>query len=401
MKISLPKFARIRGRWLRRIGTPRLRPNRLPQYYLLHSLATLPPLAAGFCLYGWHALLVLTLVMLSTTLAMLLWQRIGARGASLHWSHTLWLALLLTMILPPHLTVTAPHDLPATTPLWPLAPAAGFLLVILLWATGGIGTARIHPLLITYLLLAAGFPNALSPRLILHPSRIFTGNLADVPPASATRQQSHEPWISLASVSEHDALSVTAPASQRLLEYTRGRPMHRAPVLMEAMLRDQMPPLENLVIGGHPGPIGASSAFAIIIGGLFLLYRGLIDYRIPLIIVLVSFTGFAFLPTLLLPGAQADWASALTFASYELMASPILLMAFFIATVPSICPAGGAARIVFALIVAILTIVCQFYLSVAYAPYLALALAQTLAPSLEQRFPRQNANTILPPKNRL
>jgi len=29
-------------------------------------------------------------------------------------------------------------------------------------------------------------------------------------------------------------------------------------------VRDAMPPMEDLVVGGHPGPIGASSAIAVI-----------------------------------------------------------------------------------------------------------------------------------------
>ena len=52
---------------------------------------------------------------------------------------------------------------------------------------------------------------------------------------------------------------------------------------MLELLRDRMPPLEDLIVGGQPAPVGLGSGVAVIIGGLFLLYRGLIDFRIPLL----------------------------------------------------------------------------------------------------------------------
>jgi electron transport complex protein RnfD len=151
-----------------------------------------------------------------------------------------------------------------------------------------------------------------------------------------------------------------------------------------------MPPLEDFVIGGHPGPIGASSAIAVIVGGLILLYFGLIDYRVPLIILTVAFAGFGVLPALVMQGAQVDWEASVTFANYEIMASPLLLVAIFLATHHEICPASHKARGVFALLTGMLTVACQLYLSVAYGPYIALALAALLTSWLQQRFEPSN-----------
>jgi electron transport complex protein RnfD len=215
---------------------------------------------------------------------------------------------------------------------------------------------------------------------------MFTGDLANLPMPGTQTATPEQPWISLSAKSSHDAMYVDKPASQRLTQYTRDWPRQRAPMAMEAMLRDHMPPLENLVVGGHPGPIGAGSAIAVIVGGLFLLYRGLIDYRVPLIIVLVAFAGFAALPTLLMPGAHVDWASGITFASYQIMASPLLLMAFFIAGSRSICPAGAKATTVFAMVVGTLAVLAQLYVSAAYGAYVAIAFAAILGPWIGERF---------------
>ena len=46
---------------------------------------------------------VIALLLISTWLAMLVWRRIGARGEQLRMAHGMWLALLLSLMLPAHL----------------------------------------------------------------------------------------------------------------------------------------------------------------------------------------------------------------------------------------------------------------------------------------------------------
>ena len=118
-----------------------------------------------------------------------------------------------------------------------------------------------------------------------------------------------------------------------------------------------MPPLEDLIVGGAPGPIGTSSAIAVIIGGMFLMYRGVIDYRVPLLIFLAALISLLVLPVpvaikettrswhwLAMRDPDVTLPVVFTFANYELMASPLLFVAFFLATEPSVRPmprAGG------------------------------------------------------------
>ena len=87
------------------------------------------------------------------------------------------------------------------------------------------------------------------------------------------------------------------PASEVLTRYTSGREQPpRGWLSLQSLLLDKLPPLEDLIVGGHPGPFGTSSAIAVIIGGLMLLYRGLIDFRIPLLILLAAFAALLVLP---------------------------------------------------------------------------------------------------------
>jgi Na+-translocating ferredoxin:NAD+ oxidoreductase RnfD subunit len=131
---------------------------------------------------------------------------------------------------------------------------------------------------------------------------------------------------------------------------------------------------------------------------LFLLYRGLIDFRIPLFILLVEFAALLILPTPVILSDQAKWhwiisrqpevgwATGITFVNYELMASPSLFMAFFLATNASVRPMSRRAQVIFAIIAGAGTAALQLYMSVSVGPYLALLLASLLTPALDMWF---------------
>ena len=77
---------------------------------------------------------------------------------------------------------------------------------------------------------------------------------------------------------------------------------------LESLLRDELPPLEDLIIGGQPGPIGGTCAVAIIIGGLFLLYRGIIDFRVPVCVFAGALLALLSLPIpILIRDNGPDW----------------------------------------------------------------------------------------------
>lgn len=361
--------------------------QRLTHFYLLHIVGAIFPLTAALLLYGWRSAALVCLALLSTIIATWIWQRIGKRGPCLHLAHALWLALLLAMMLPAQLFSW--HELPTANPFadpWAIVPGAAFLLVFLLWLIGGVGFSRVHPLLLTYLMLVILFGDSLDGRAVLQRPWAARGDilLPTAPPAS------DDGWIiqrQPAGASQAFIYDETAP--QRLTAYTRARKPQRGDwITLDSLLRDSMPPLEDLVIGGHPGPLGTSSAIAVIIGGLFLLYKGLIDYRIPLLLILTAYVAFLVLPVpvvvtpdsaqwrpLITPRAHQDIATILTFANYETLASPLLFAAFFLATSPSVSPSNPRRRKYFAIFAGLLAAGCQLYLSCSFGAYLAVLLA--------------------------
>ena len=104
-------------------------------------------------------------------------------------------------------------------------------------------------------------------------------------------------------------------------------------------LFDELPDPDVILV-----PVGLGSGVAVIVGGLFLLYRGVIDFRIPALVIATAFIAMLVLPIptvitetganwrwLALRETDVRWETAVTFVNYEMMASPILFVAFFLA----------------------------------------------------------------------
>jgi Na+-translocating ferredoxin:NAD+ oxidoreductase RnfD subunit len=83
---------------------------------------------------------------------------------------------------------------------------------------------------------------------------------------------------------------------------------------------------------------------------------------------------------------DVDWGTALTFVHYEIMASPLLFTALFLAPDASIRPMTRSARTVYAVTAGLLAAPAMLYVSVSVGPYLALFAASLLSPLLDRWF---------------
>lgn len=367
------------------------------RYYAQHFQGAVFPVAAGLLLYGWRALVVIAVVVASAAAATLVWRQVGRRGRDLSVPHTMWLALVLALMLPAHLATRA--DLASLRGAFWLLPAAGVLLSAVLWLLRGAAGSALHPAVVAYLLLVPLCEPLLAPQLILHRDHLVFGDVLDAP-ASADHV-STEPWWYRRGTGQGERHAIRArPASEALLSYTWGGDVpERGALLLQGLLRERVAPLEDLVMAGNPGPIGMGSVIFVIIGGLFLLYRGVIDYRIPLLVALVAFVALLVLPVpvsisehgprwawLALREPSVGWAVGITFANYELAASPLLFVAFFLATNPAARPMTRRGRVAFAMTIGLLAAALQLYVSVSWGPYLALLMAGLLTPVADRLF---------------
>jgi Na+-translocating ferredoxin:NAD+ oxidoreductase RnfD subunit len=360
------------------------------RYYLTHVFGALFPLSAGLLIFGWRAGASVLVVVLSTLLAGVVWRRIGSRGRPLRPVQLLWLGMVLALMMPASLLHNGGGNAP-----WPLLPAAGLLLVMVCWALGSAGSGRAHPVVVVYLLLSLGWPIVRHSDLLLQHNRLLVGDLLSAPATEEPRSP-QDAWRRRSIDPANDALRITPP-TQTLLKFTQ---TERAPdgtgVSLDTLLRDYLPPLEDMVLGAAPGGIGMTSAIAVVVGGLFLLFRGLIDYRIPLLIVLSAWVALLALPVPAglqqpiawhwFPGhlPHVGWAMGVTLANYQLLSSPLLFTAFFLAGSPTVRPLTRRGRAAYALLVGVLSAGLQVYASVTLGSCAALLIVGLFSPLLDR-----------------
>lgn len=363
----------------------------------LHWFGGIFPVAAGLAFYGWRAGVVIVGVLLSVLVSTWAWRQIGRRGYQLRYDHNLWMGLLLALLLPAHLASglsSRLNGIETGEPLWLILPSAGLLVVMFNWLLGGIGSGRIHPVMLTFLLLQVCFLPDLVPHAVLERDNLISGDILNVERPVGVPVQSKEPWHELRPSPTREAIW-REPASQRLVFFTTG--LEGGWQNIEGLIRDRMPPLEDLIIGGQPAPIGMASALAVIIGGLFLLYRGVIEWRIPLLMIVGAYLTMLILPVpvvitdvgpvrrwLYAMEIGVGWATAVTFVNYQILAGPLLFVALFVATAPTIRPTTRRGSALFGLLAGILAGVFQLYASVSFGACLAVLLVSAITPWLDR-----------------
>lgn len=112
----------------------------------------------------------------------------------------------------------------------------------------------------------------------------------------------------------------------------------------------EMPSLFDVFVGNVAGCIGEVSALLLILGGAYLLWRGVITWRVPTVYI-----GTVAVLTFLFSGFD----SALTL--YHVFAGGLMLGAFFMATDYASTPINPRGQLVFALGCGVITTVVRFY----------------------------------------
>ncbi|MDD2212108.1 MAG: RnfABCDGE type electron transport complex subunit D [Clostridia bacterium] len=162
--------------------------------------------------------------------------------------------------------------LPATLPLWMAAVGAGTAIIIGKQLFGGLGNNIFNPALVGRAVLLASWPVAMT---------TWTTSL--------------------------DGVTTATPLG-----------------MLKGGMVEQLPSLWQLFTGNVGGSLGETCALALIIGALYLLYKGHINWRIPF-----SYLGTVFVLTALLGAFKGE---GLWYPCYHLLAGGLLLGAFFMAT---------------------------------------------------------------------
>jgi len=252
-------------------------------------IALLPATLASIYFFRFGAVKVILLAIISAVITEAVIQKIRKQEVTIND----WSAVVTGLLLA--------FNLPATAPWWLPVIGSVFAIAVVKQAFGGVGHNFMNPALAARAMLLASWPVQMTN------------------------------WVTPGP----DAVSTATPLA--LISGTEG-------------VVENLPSLTNLLIGNIGGCIGETSAIFLIIGGIYLVYRGVITPKVPVIYI----STVAVL-TFILGGFD------LYYMIYQVFAGGLMLGAIYMATDYASSPVTPKGQIVFALGCGILTSLIRLY----------------------------------------
>ena len=199
----------------------------------------------------------------------------------------------------------------------------------------------------------------------------------------------------------HGAVRSDDPSG--LLRRFEGLTFAEGTAQLDSYLAEYLPDLENCLLGATQGCLGATSAVALVLAGLYLMYRGYLHWQLPVMFI-VAFYGAA----LVLPLSVCDQAAgqdvlclsmtaqgpgvAFTYANYHLLTGTLLLGAFVLTADTTSRPLTKRGKIAFGGLAGFLSIVLRLYTAVPL-PACAAVLVMNTFVALTDRIGRRRSGT--------
>ncbi|MDO5037607.1 MAG: RnfABCDGE type electron transport complex subunit D [Tissierellia bacterium] len=221
-------------------------------------------------------------------------------------------------------------NVPANTPFWMVAGGSIFAMVFVKECFGGIGGNFVNPALAARAMLMASWPDLMT-------------NYS--PPGGLV-----------------DGVAYATPLS----------------IIKDGSNLDALPSLSQMFIGDVGGVIGETSAILLLVGALYLVVRKVIDWKVPLIYIVVT---AVMLPILGLPT---------DLIAYEILGGGLILGACFMATDYSSTPATQKGKIIFAVGCGILTAIMRIHGNMAEGVSYSILLMNVATPVID-RFTKTKA----------
>ena len=204
-------------------------------------------------------------------------------------------------------------NVPASLPWWMCILGSVFAIIVVKMLFGGIGNNFMNPALAARAFLLASFPVAMTAWTKTGVNWVSSGNI--------------------------DAYTTATPLS-----------FLKNGVEGISSLTNNGISLTDMMIGNIGGCIGETSAILILIGGLYLMYKGIINYVIP-----VFYIGTVFILSFILGGFN------LNFAIYQLLAGGLMIGAFFMLTDYTTSPMTTKGQMIYAVLAGIIATVIRLY----------------------------------------
>lgn len=288
-------------------------------------IALIPATLVGIGNFGARALMVILATCVSAVLAEYIWQKCMKQPITTNDFSALLTGLLLAL------------NLPATLPIWMCVLGGVFAIIVVKQLFGGLGQNFMNPALGARCFLMLSFSSAMTNSFAIPKGNIVWGGY------QATL----------------DAVSSATPLMQ-VKEANR--------------LSDLSTTLKDMFLGTTWGTIGETSALALLLGGIYLIVRKVIDWKIPVIYIL-TFVVFNFI---------YSWVTnAYVPIFYEVCGGGLMLGAFFMATDYVTSPITDKGKIMFAVLLGLLTGLFRFFGESAEGVSFAIIIGNLCVPLIE------------------
>lgn len=276
-------------------STPHIRSNDSIESIMRDVLIALTPAAlAGIYFFGFKALLIIILSIASCVFFEGAYQKITKQPITITDLSAAVTGLLLAM------------NLPASSPFWLPVVGGFFAIVIAKQLFGGLGQNFINPALAARAFLLASYPTQMTN--FTEPAGLF---------------------------SSAEAVSAATPL-------TLVKELAKEGKIQELTQSDFI----NALIGNIGGCIGETCAIFLILGGIYLIYRKVISWRIPVTYILT-----VFILTLIFGRMPV----------YEILIGGLMLGAFFMATDYSSSPVTPTGQFIMGFGCGLLTAIIRVY----------------------------------------
>ncbi|WP_337527323.1 RnfABCDGE type electron transport complex subunit D [Anaerotignum faecicola] len=264
-------------------GTPHVRSKESIQSIMRDVIiALVPATAAGIYYFGLRALILIVAAIISAVFFEWLYEKITRKPVTINDLSAVVTGLLLAM------------NLPASAPVWVAIVGSAFAIIFAKQLFGGLGQNFINPALAGRAFLLASYPTEMT-------TWVVPNGLAA------------------------DAATYATPLAQ----------------LKNGTLDAS---LGQLVLGQVGGTIGETCAIALIIGGIYLLYKHVISWKIPVIYIATVFILFAVIGR-----------HGMRMPLQEIFAGGVMLGGIFMATDYASSPVTPKGQVIFAVGAGLLT----------------------------------------------
>lgn len=273
-------------------ASPHVRTDETVSKIMGHVLIALVPATAwGIYTFGVHAALVILVCIIGAVASEAAVQKIRHKKIAVNDFSAVVTGLLLALCLPPSL------------PLWMAFVGSAFAIIVVKQLFGGLGHNFMNP---------------------AHAGRAFL--MACYPVAMTSW---HAPFV----LGTADAVTSATPLGMMKLGDTAN-----------------LPSLSDMALGFTGGSIGETSAILILIGGLYLVWKGVIKIHIPAV-----YLGTVFVLATLFSGFNPG------LGAYHLVCGGLMIGAFFMATDYSTSPVSTRGQIIFAVGCGVITTLVRFF----------------------------------------